>query len=160
MKLRTITDVMAECVEEGDCMLWQLGVGGSGVPYAWINGRSTNVRKYLLNLRRRECPAKAKAAVTCGNPRCLSAAHLVWATSSEIGRMAFAGGQTLAHRLAIVHGRRKVAKLTAQDVSEIRLSDEPASAVAQQFGVTRWHVARLRRFEDWKTRDQIAMGVE
>lgn len=73
----TEASILARCVEDGDCLIWQGGRYTNGAPRLCViggQGRSVSARRALLELRGVIVEGR-KAHSTCGNPLCM--AHLL-----------------------------------------------------------------------------------
>jgi DNA-binding transcriptional regulator YiaG len=62
-----------------------------------------------------------------------------------------------SHMEAVTHAencrRGRRAKLSADQVAEIRSSSETQHVIARRFGVTQGHVARIRNGQSWREHD-------
>lgn len=87
--------------EDGDCLLWTLAIGGSGIPTAGIKPKRTvNVRRLYVESKGIVLSPTDVVMPSCRNPRCLS--HAVVVNRSEVNRIA-----------ALTNGPRSVESLAA-----------------------------------------------
>lgn len=150
--MNTLAELMdwleARVVRDDDCLIWTHSMRGS-VPQACLplegGGRGTvNVRRVLWTARVGRPPRKDYVIVcSCESEGCVNPEHLKEITRSQLlaGRR-----KSLAHKLALARSARagKRAKLTPEQVREIRHSDEPQREIAARMGVTPGHVSGIR----------------
>jgi HNH endonuclease len=83
----------------------------------------------------------------CDNPACVNPNHLFLGTQTDNMRdMSAKGRSGISIRLGEANHR---AKLTAEQVAEIRNTPGPHSPIAKRFGITRGYVSNLKRGEKW-----------
>ena len=104
----------------------------------WLIHKRTDPGKYIITSR-------------CGNPKCVSPAHLKAITSVENGRRcARKENGTLRRKLCIQAAAQKRGKLTPDLVREIRASDEPCTRIAARLGVHQSTVNNARNGHTWR----------
>jgi len=152
----TLDNVRHYCEPCGDCMLWKLGTNGRGYPLACINGKPTNVRRYLVQLKYGKALPKGTIAVSthgCTDPRCLL--HIGRGNRSDLlkrmyseGRRSSVGEYLSRQRAAIKQGRTV---LDLEKAREIRLrSHIPSRVLAIEYGVNRTTIDNIKRGRSWR----------
>ena len=95
------------------------------------------------------------ATYTCGNPACVNPDHTGRSTRAQMNRRIMADMNTATNTLRIKRiaevKRRTDAKLSLDDVSHIRASDEKHEDLAARYGVSNSSIGRIRRGQMWKT---------
>lgn len=129
--------------ETDDCILWPFGKDKAGYGTIRINGNRATVNRQVCErvygfanglLSRHSCHNKA-----CINPR-----HLSWGTPMQNVHDSIAVG-------AMQRGERNGhAKLTQNDVIEIRSSKVTANEFAKRLGVSARYIGQIRRRERWR----------
>ena len=70
---QTIERLIARCVEEGDCLLWQGGCDGHGRPQCRHGGKTCYVRRVMRELvDGKPVPAGRVVPACCGHRLCVS----------------------------------------------------------------------------------------
>ena len=99
-------------------------------------------------------PLKLRQPVTCtcGERLCLSPRHLKPTTRAQLLKQAYRNGRRggvveIMRREATLRAR---AKLTIEDVRQLRASDEPAALAAQRLGVGAQAIHAARAGRSWK----------
>lgn len=138
---------------------------GRGRGYVSINGKPMLHHRAIWTLLRGRIPESAWLCHHCDNPRCGNPSHVYLGNAktnaADMGRR----GRTWAHRnpekaretgLRIGHAntwargqRNPKAKLTPDQVEEIRNANGSSYAVAASFGVNATTIQRIRRGEAW-----------
>lgn len=131
------------------CIVWPFSKTAKGYGKAKMNGRhvqATHLTLILSGSPRPPAPGNF-ALHSCDNPPCVNPRHLRWGTASENNAESFARGRTNTGEHHPMH------RLTAEQVTEIRSRDYSArgatSQVAEEFGITREHVSRIRSRGRW-----------
>lgn len=135
------------CTEDGGCLLWDGRVSTGGVP----RRGDRSMRRLVYEAAFGEVPEGLLASTNCGNPRCLTLAHLCTKTKGEVLTDTYACSD-LAMRRAVTSTReaRKRAKLDIEKAREIRASDETLDQMAARYGVDRTLCSQIRRGTAWK----------
>lgn len=150
--LKTIHD---RCDEVGECWIWKDAVSQHGYPIMRRRpGGCLLVRRVAVALDGRPAAPRQPVMCTCGEKRCVNPAHLQPTTISAVAKAAAAKGSfsTTARAARIAQSKRasSQAKLTLEQVREIRASDESNLALAERFGVNRSRIGAIRRGVAWK----------
>ena len=138
---------------EGDCWEWHGCMQGSIPTMKHKNGVS-NVRRLVLIDR--GVPMKGFIATyTCGNPMCVNPEHTARSSRAQMNRrimadMSSATNTLRSKRIAEVK-RRTDAKLSQDDVDQIRASSDTHQHLAARFGISKSIIGRIKRGEMWRT---------
>lgn len=135
-------------IYEGDeCLLWPFGRDGNGRAQLHYEGRMRKAHRVVCERTHGAPPTpKHHAAHLCGNGHlgCVAKRHLAWKTPAE----------NVADKL--VHGthnrgeRHNQAKLTTEQVKDIREGNETLSETASKYGISIGHVSSIRRRRTWR----------
>lgn len=126
------------------CLLWPYPTPKHGYGRITQNGRRRLAHVVVCEIVHGPPPfAKAEAAHSCGNPGCLTPAHLRW--DSHGGNMA----DRLIHGTDNRGERHGLSKLTANQVLAIRSSSDAQRKLAAQYGVSRSYISQLRNGHRW-----------
>lgn len=138
---------------EGGCWEWSGSMNGS-IPIMKHDGKVANVRRLVLIER---CvPMKGFIATyTCGNPMCVHPEHTARSSRAQMNRrimadMSSATNSLRSKRIAEVK-RRTDAKLSQDDVDQIRASSDTHQNLAARFGISKSIIGRIKRGEMWRT---------
>ena len=138
---------------EGDCWEWHGCMQGS-IPMMKHKNGASNVRRLVL-VERGVPMTGFIATYTCGNPACVNPDHTGRSTRAQMNRRIMADMNTATNTLRIKRiaevKRRTDAKLSLDDVSQIRASEEKHEDLAARYGVSKSLIGRVRRGEVWRT---------
>jgi hypothetical protein len=123
------------------CWPWTWGCTNKGYGALRVNGRSTYAHRFGYEQLVGPIPDGLFVRHTCDNPPCQNPAH--WVVGTHIDNMADKIARDRQSR-GIWHGR---AKLTEDEVREIRTSSLTRAELAMYYGVS------------WSLIDQILRGV-
>lgn len=149
--LDTLDDILARCVEDGDCWLWAAGCNDAGHPIARHAGASVLVRRRAFEVRHGRLPDGRTHGlrVTCGNARCVNPMHIESVTRSRLIREGKRKGRE--HYMTFVRARmRQGTKLDFARARLIRADPRSCLQVAAEYGVSRSLVTQIRRGEIWR----------
>ena len=146
----TPAQIKARCaVGEGGCWEWP-GPFDHTTPALWLKIDGRRVKRSVRRLLSPAQPGRRPSA-DCGNWRCVTPAHIVWLTRSELMRRM--GPRCVQHTLAIRAARRRQArKLDLQKAREIRarlLAGEHKLVIAAEYGVHRSTVRLIEIGRCW-----------
>lgn len=132
--------------QSGDCWTWRGSVDSGG--YGTIKGATNqNLKAHRVSwvLAKGDIPRGLDVLHRCDNRRCVRPEHLFLGTDTEnMADMVQKG------RSAKLPGERNpAAKLTPEQVNEIRQSKEFSTTLAARFGVHKETVGRIRRGLSW-----------
>lgn len=154
-------------VHDGDsgCWVWMGGCshGAPSVNLILPGGKraSVNGRRAALYLKSGKWPEKIMVAVAtseCDESMCCNPKHAKLITRGELNAI---NAKSPKFRLKMMmHGmknRPAMAKITIEQVREIRASNDPTKVVAALYGISESNVSMIRRNITW--RDDIGHGV-
>lgn len=143
-KLRFLRKV--EPVTESGCWIW-VGAAGEGERYGSFryNGRTVAAHRVSYELFVSAIPQGLEVCHRCDIGLCVNPAHLFVGTHAQnMSDMASKG------RASTMRGEKNhKAKLSKEDVSEIRSSQELAHVLALRFGVSKSHIFNVRAGRSW-----------
>jgi len=164
--------LLARCVEDGECWLWQRAVNGSGAPVASVNKvRSTSVRSFAFRLHTGTDPQGLFVIpARCNDPACVRPEHLRAVTRAQVNRWLGSLGRFSTLRTRTVHaeaGRRRssIAMADARAMRALRSQGMTLEQirVAGPFQVSTGTISKICRGERWKDYAdplaQMAMAV-
>jgi hypothetical protein len=136
--------------DEDGCWIWQGATANEGrSPRAQKAGKIFYVRRVLHDLmhpktplRDGQCPGS-----TCGKYLCCHPDHSIKSNRSKVQK---GKPKSAAHRAAIAMARRANAKITDEQVREIRQMEGSSRQVAAIYGIDDTYVSQLRRHKSWK----------
>lgn len=138
---------------EGDCWEWHGCMQGS-IPMMKHGSKVANVRRLVL-IERGVPMTGFIATYTCGNPACVNPDHTGRSTRARMNRLIMADMNAATNTLRIKRiadvKRRTDAKLSLDDVSQIRASGDTHQDLATRFGISKSIIGRIKRGEMWKT---------
>lgn len=85
----------------------------------------------------------------CDNPSCVRPDHLFLGTHSDNMRDKVAKGRDGGHRYKAGE-KHRMAKLTREQVDEIRAADGPQHKIAARYGISQGHVSAIRSGVHWR----------
>lgn len=133
--MNTMERVLSNCIEDGDCLVWQGLVSyQTGMPIMRHGGtRNAMVRRVVWRERHGEIPAGKVIAVTCGNKRCLEDKHHACVTHGELRAIAAKNGaykNPAKHRKAVMTTRAR-SEICEATVHSIRSAPSAKEAHAR-----------------------------
>lgn len=143
----------AEIVLSNGCMPFEGGTRKSGYGYLQFMGKQYLAHRVAYALNEWLHPDALKGVVIrhkCDNPRCINVEHLEFGTTQDNTDDKVARGRHLFGELIAQ------AKLTSDEVEEIRGQYRPRSrhanqyALAQKFGVSQACISLLLAGKNWK----------
>ena len=127
-----------------DCIPWPFSVASGGYGSYYANGRSTTAHREICDRAHGKKPTPLhEVAHGCGNRLCVNPRHLRWATRKENH------ADKHAHGTAQRGENHPNAKITEQQVLEIRNSLLSLGELAASFGVTKTTISYIRRGKSW-----------
>jgi len=149
-----LEDIYANCVEVGDCLIWQGGYTSNGYPQISRPHLGTSSgRRVVYLLAHGAIQPGRSIALSCPHKGCLRLEHLLPRTAHQIGMAASKSGSfSRAGRVAAITRTKRAtqAKLTMDQAREIRASDLSGPALAEAYGVHRSLIVRIRRGQAWR----------
>ena len=135
-------------VEQTDgCWEWKGSVAGGTGYGCFYDGRAYSTHRYSWELHHGPVPPGLCVLHHCDNRRCVRPDHLWLGTKAENSRdMATKGRENVPGYKGEEHGE---AKLTNEQVREIRASTGTGVSLAARFGVSPSLVSLIRRRKAW-----------
>ena len=147
-------------IEEGDCWIWTGHAAKGSVPmvrYKSTEGKSVSVsaRKMSAIIAGRTVRDGKVCVPSCGEPLCVNPEHVKILTSndflSRISKIGTSGVANIRRAAKISETRRaKHAKLTQEDVQQIRESNLSQRELGKIFGICQDRVSKIKRGAAWK----------
>lgn len=131
---------------DGECWLW-VGAHHRFDGYGQVKRRGKIIQAHRLSWELHNGPVPDGECVlhSCDTPACVNPAHLF--TGTHIDNMADMAAKGRTH-LPKGEGNGR-AKLTTQDVIDIRASDESCRDLADRYGVRSAAISKVRTGERW-----------
>jgi hypothetical protein len=137
-------------IETDECVAWPYAKTSAGYGKLNIGGRYLSVHRLALALATGEEPDGMYAAHgPCNKRACMNPRHLRWATPAENSNDRHRDG-------TLYRGPRRWAKLTEEQVIEIRTSTERSARLAERFGVSDSTICNIRKGKIWRDRGVVA----
>jgi len=151
----TLKMIHDRCDEVGECWIWKDAVGQHGYPIMRRRpGGCLLVRRVAVALDGRPAAVRQPVTCTCAEKRCCNPKHLKPSTPSAVGKAAAARGsfssKPRAAKIAAGTPKADGAKLTLEQVREIRASEDTGPVLAQRYGGNRSLIGGIRRGTVWK----------
>lgn len=131
-----------------DCILWKGILNNCGYSLFRLNGSNWSAHRLALAIYTSENPVGLDACHKCKNRHCINPHHLEWGTRAKNN-----GADKIRDGTDNRGARNGKAKLTAEQVMEIRNSNEPVCTISKKFNITSGYVYRLRQNKTWKHLD-------
>ena len=147
------------CEAYGECLLWQQGTNGSGVPQISLSAaqRSQSVRRLAYTLMHGSIPAGKFVTPCCGNSLCIARGCLKALTKSEYMALASARGAYRTPELCALRARvaQRDSKLAggmqaAQKIRRDRQAGVLLRVIAEEHGISVDTASRISRGLLWK----------
>jgi hypothetical protein len=131
------------------CWLWPFKKHkGYGQIHDPRTGRPTRVHRLAFEMAT-GAPAQRGALHACNTPACCNPDHVYDGDQRDNHRDAVLAG-TARHPPRRAGERHPMAKLTPEQVAEIRASSESGAALGRRFNVTRTTVSYIRTGKNWR----------
>lgn len=127
-----------------ECWFWLAGIASTGYGKFWLDGKMQSAHR-VAYMFAHGGQAKRLVLHRCGNRRCVRPTHLYEGSHKDNHRDMVKDGNLVALR----GENSPVAKLTEQQVKEIRLSQESTRVIGKRLGVGSATISRIRRGIDW-----------
>ena len=132
---------------DDECWNWLGGVVERGHGQFWINGKHVYAHRFAKSLYE-SVPDDKLVCHTCDNAGCVNPRHLYVGTHSDNAKDRIG---TPSHYQPDNAGEKHgLAKLTEEDVIEIRASSLSSSEIARRKGVTHKAVSMIRNYQRWR----------
>lgn len=131
------------------CWLW---IGSAHKSKTHVYGEMAKVKAHRISYAMHKGPIPEGMVVMhkCDTPLCVNPLHLKMGTVAENNAdMCAKGRQRVGATFAIGEANSR-AKITAENVIEIRQSDRKNEELAAHFGISASHVKNIRNGQSWK----------
>lgn len=142
-----IEDVLSARISadsEDLCQLWTGYRNSAGYGQIEIDGRVWLAHRLVWTVRRGRIPAGLLVLHRCDTPLCVNPDHLFLGTPRDNARDSIEKGRSLGRIPDWGVRKRRIRKLTDDQVRAIRAADGKQREIAERFGVSRSHVAMIR----------------
>jgi hypothetical protein len=152
----TLAEMLARCVEDGDCLVWTGICSKGGVPKINIlpAGKTErtvlSARRVVWELAKGPIPAKRLVTVTCGCSKCLNPEHLKLTTRAQVATLVGARLDVKLKKGAALSAGGYKAKLTRDQAMDILASDKDTKTLSEEYGIGIGSIQRIKRRESFK----------
>jgi hypothetical protein len=152
--IHTIPSLLARTEEYGGCRLWKGGCANGPTPHVYWNGGMVPVRRLILELSGEKVVGEY-LGTSCGDPRCVEPSHIVqrtWAEHASLMAKNSGVGIGRTNRIAKLVAWRHAnpIKLDMERARAIRADDRRSMEVAQDYGISRSMVCKIKSGKLWK----------
>jgi hypothetical protein len=132
---------------ETGCWLWIAGRFAQGYALIAVHRQAKKAHRIAWELFRGPIPPGMLVCHTCDIMHCVNPEHLFLGTHLDNTRDMIAKGR---HRFGMAGERNPRAKLTLDQVREIRSSSENQYVLAERYGVTQSNISIIQSGVNWK----------
>ncbi len=130
------------------CIEWQGCKNAKGYGMFWLKGKTLKSHRAAWMLKNGEIPADMCVCHRCDNPACVNVDHFFLGTKADNNADTHAKGRG---RGGSCFGERNgKAKLTVNQVMDIRCATGTKTEIAKRFGISRSNVFRIKAGQLWK----------
>mgnify|MGYP001561850012 CR=1 FL=1 len=120
-------------------------LGTHGYPQIWKDGRPQNMHRVLYEEKYGLLPPKIEVRHTCDTPACINMEHMLPGTTFDNAQ-----DRTIRGRNNPPIGERSgTAKLTEEQVSEIRAASGSQGSIGKRYGIGQSQVSRIKGGQRW-----------
>lgn len=136
-----------------ECVLWPWckATNGYGVMDVYIDGRykKGGAHRFSCEIHHGPPPVQGNIVLhSCRNKECVNPRHLRWGTHSDNESDKVRDGTARKHE------KHNLAKLTWEDVNEIRSSTDTQVSLAKRYGVGQPHISSIKLNKVWRKNDE------
>lgn len=146
--------IRAQSVEVGECLIWNGYMGSTGhtpTINANLNGekwQTVGVRRAILLDRGHIFKRNDLCKSSCDDPRCVHPDHIKIVNARV--ELAKRNKRTAGTIIRSMKNSKHRAKLTIEQVEEIRRRPESAPKICGEYGVCASHINSIRRGRNWR----------
>ena len=150
----TLDAIHAQCIEEGDCLLWDGRLTSTGHPVFNADGRQWLIKREVFFLTHGWLPDGSGQVVasSCDHTTCCEPLHLACITRGQLVKRSYQ-----KRNVAAEYGKRLAArirqggtKLDLEIARAIRCDERTHAVVADERGVSHSLVAKIRQGQIWR----------
>jgi len=130
---------------ESDCWDWRSNIGANGYGQLRHDSKTLSAHRVAWHLATGLDPVGRNVCHRCDRPTCCNPSHLFLGTQQDNLR----DRDTKRRQLTPRGSGNGNAKLTLEQVREIRGSSEPARALAEKYGVSRNYIYLVKNKTNW-----------
>ena len=131
-------------VRSAGCWTWLGCTDLDGYGRFGVAGKTVLAHRVSYEMHNGKIPTNMCVLHRCDNPGCVNPAHLWSGTYLD-------NAQDRENKNRGAYGEKHwQAKLTEEQVREIRRSSKPQGAIAKRFGIDQAHVSRIKNRRKWK----------
>lgn len=128
------------------CWTWKGSLDRYGYGQFKVNGHPIGAHRFSYLLHFGDLPMHLCVCHSCDNPSCVNPSHLWLGTHADNARDRREKGRSVCLR----GERSPVAKLTPEQIRDIRASSESQRALASKFNVSQSNISRIRLGNTWR----------
>lgn len=132
------------------CFLWLGGLSGDGYGKSWYRGKGIRAHRLAWIAAKGSVPPETQVLHKCDTPLCVNPEHLFLGTHLDNMRDASKKGRLHGKPPRKIGEAHPAAKLTEQQVLEIRASGIGCRIAARMYGVTSDHILHIRSGRKWR----------
>lgn len=132
-------------IDDGECLIWQSALCGSGFPCCKVDGRYVSVRRWIYEQIKGSIPNKMYVVTTCRDKKCVNPDHMQIMSQSEYKLMI--GYSSVRRNAGIAAAMRKKSRISQDDVEIIRTSALSAKEIAAQYKISSRYVYQIRSYQ-------------
>lgn len=155
----TPEQIRSRIAKVGECHEWTgRAIDARGYPRVWYMGKLWRLNRLIWMLEHGDIPEGMFVCHKCDNPCCVNPNHLFLGTHTDNMRDASMKGRlAVKHRSCNARSANGSAKLSEDDVREIRTSSKRAVVIAAEFGVSKSAIYKIRSGLRWR---KYAGGIQ
>lgn len=148
--IKTLEDIKARCIEDGDMWIWQGCYTMSGNPACKINGRFTTAMRaaYILKHGAAKLPDNKRVWSKTRDVRDVNPDNAMVGTIAEHNKWRAQDGRMRgpANQIAATKARDKIGrKFSYEQADQIRASDKSERELAEAYGCSKALIGFIRR---------------
>lgn len=132
-------------IQKAGCWQWIGAVNANGYASFWDGEKIETASRVAYRLFCGELSEGLFVLHRCDNPRCVKPSHLFLGTHADNMRDKVLKGRSAK----TVGSLNPNAKITEDEARQIKLSSEPAKALARRFGVSDTAISNIRKGRTW-----------
>jgi hypothetical protein len=120
------------------CWMWLGNKNSAGYPMIWLNGKSVRAHRVMFSINNGGLSDDLVVCHTCDNPSCVNPDHLFSGSRDD-------NNKDCKNKKRNAFGMKNGhAKISAEQIKEIRLDSRTQSEIALSYGINQSHVSRIK----------------